>query len=265
MALLFTSGSNDRVNFGSGATLDNVTTGTTVAWVYPTSLAADQRFWQKGLAGTGNYWGFAPDFSVGSGTLGIEIQRATSNCEAISVTGTLTANVWNFVCATWNTGGAAGDQRLYVGTLTANAAEASYSSQTAGSGSVGDNSGADLIGCNRSTGGIALVGRMAVVALWNRQLTLGEIIEQQWRPRPTSGCVLMAHLGYNGTGSQPDWSGNGNAGTVTGATVIDHVPVASPFAWVPDYSSYVVAGDPPLAGKLLTHLQSEGLFVGGVF
>ena len=36
-------------------------------------------------------------------------------------------------------------------------------------------------------------------------------------------------------GTQPDWSGNGNSGAVTGATVADHVPLGPPFGFDPEW------------------------------
>ena len=38
-------------------------------------------------------------------------------------------------------------------------------------------------------------------------------------------------LGYNGTGTQPDWSGNANSCTVSGATLSNHAPIGAPFAF----------------------------------
>jgi len=38
-----------------------------------------------------------------------------------------------------------------------------------------------------------------------------------------SGCTTYYELGWASTGTQPDLSGSGNKGTVTGATVAAHV------------------------------------------
>ena len=75
----------------------------------------------------------------------------------------------------------------------------------------------------------AFVGRIGFFGVWNRAMPLGEIVSHQWCPRKTSGCDALYHLGFNGVAAQPDWSGSGNTGTVTGATVSDHVPLSSPF------------------------------------
>ena len=61
----------------------------------------------------------------------------------------------------------------------------------------------------------------------NTDLALAEIQRQQFRPHPLASTLVFCMLGYAGTGTQPDWSGNGNNGTVTGATVADHVPLGA--------------------------------------
>jgi hypothetical protein len=229
-ALRFAASSGNLVNCGSGASIDQLTAGSTGMWVFPTSIAVDQRYWQKGLAGTGNYWGFAPDFAVGSGTFGIEAQRASVNCEAISTTGVVKQDAWNFVGASWNTAGAAGDQRLFWGLSRTPASEPTYSSQTAGSGAVGDNSPADLIIANRSTGGVAMPGRIGCLVLFATRLGVSDmrdvqsllLLGMQGRLHPREVRVRLPDrprllMFFNGTGKQLDWSGNGNHGTVTGA------------------------------------------------
>jgi hypothetical protein len=83
-------------------------------------------------------------------------------------------------------------------------------------------------------------------------------------PRPIAGCVGFWHLGANGVGTQPDWSGNANAGTVTGATVSDHVPLGPWFGYdLPRFSriiSGVIARARILGGSVGAN---RGLIIGG--
>ena len=93
-------------------------------------------------------------------------------------------------------------------------------------------------------------------AWWNRILTAGEIHAQQFHPHRTSGCLCIWLPGYNGTTNVPDWSGNANTGTITGATVSDQVPI--PFRRRgPLYVPYTVAAAP---SGLLPRMMQEGLF-----
>ena len=67
----------------------------------------------------------------------------------------------------------------------------------------------------------------SVTSLHNRRLSLGELKTQQFAPHPVSETVLFVPLGFNGTGTQADWSGNGNNCKVTGATQSADVPIAT--------------------------------------
>lgn len=230
MALTFSSTNN--VNAGSSATLDNINKGTLLAWVYATSGPSGSRIFQKGTGGTRHY--VALDNT--SGVAGIDVGRGTTNLSVTASHANFAAyaqNKWLFVAATWDTGGAAGDGKLYMGDRSLLAAEPSaYSAQTAGSGTVGDDSAVDMYVGNSSVGNVPFPGRIAVLCLVkNRILTPGEIISWQFDPRNVADAVLFWHLGYNGTTNVPDWSGSGNTGTITGATVADHVPLGPLFGW----------------------------------
>lgn len=240
MALLFTSGTSDKVDCGSGASLDDLAAGTFLAWVYPTALKADDTIVVKTAQSTGmrNF------IAVGSGALRVDIDRAT-DLVIVSSASVLSTDSWQFVAAVFNTGGADADQKLFHGTLTSLAAETGYQVQQVGSGAVVSDAAHNLFIGNFNSGTFgAFAGRIAWVAHWNRVLTLAEIRAQQFRPHKTSGCVLFMHLGFNGTGTQPDHSGNFNSGTVTGATVAPHVPLALASPHI--YSPYVVVSDFPL-------------------
>ena len=99
--------------------------------------------------------------------------------------------------------------------------------RTVGSGTYGSDAAEDACIGNKANDGTPFIGRIAVTLLWNRALTLGELIDQQYNPHATSGCV--GYWWLHGTGTQPDLSGNANTGTVTGCAVADHVPLRPPF------------------------------------
>jgi len=234
MALAFVASTTDKVNCDSGASLDNVQVGTLIVWCYPTSITTFGTATNKGGTmrvrvkdtNTGDVY-----FFYGRSVQGID-SRSTANA--------LVANAWQCIACRWDFNGASSDQQIFVGSLTVAATEVSYANQSVGSGT--NNNSADnlFVGNVSATGTASFPGRIAFAGLWNRYLTLGEIHAQQFRPHVTSGCVLFVELGYAGTSTQPDWSGNGNNGTVTGATVADHVPI--PFRRSgPLYVPYTVA------------------------
>jgi hypothetical protein len=223
MALNF-SGSADRVDHGNDSSLINLDPITVLAWVYPTSLAVAVIVDKRTLSGDTGYRLLYTNDTVGS--LAFHINRASQDCFA-----------WQFVGGTLDTSGANGDQKLFRGTLSGIAVEPSYDNQTVGSGTVNSDSGNNQFVGNRVQADASWSGYIGWVGIWNRQLSLGEVITQQFRPHLTSGCVLFTHYGFNGTGTQPDWSGTGNSGTVTGATQIGHVPIMPSFGismpWTP--------------------------------
>jgi len=233
MSLLFGGATSDRVNCGSGSTLDDILTGTILAWAYPTDVGTGGKYVLAKPYETGATGGLSFEIGVGSsGDILVKRRRATTNLLASSNGGYVTTNTWQLLGTSWNSSGTATDQRLYRGLLTADATEcSSYApGQSAGTGANQSDAAKDLYIGNGSSDAAtwthAFVGSIAWVGVWNRQLTLGEIIAQQYRPRKTSGCVLFMHLGFNGVGTQYDLSGSGNHGTVTGATQASHVPVA---------------------------------------
>lgn len=137
----------------------------------------------------------------------------------------LVNNAWQFIASTHD-GSATGDIiRLYYGNLTTIAALLTIGYSEDASGTLTDDSGADVRLGKGGGGGDSFTCIHGWVGMWNTRLTLEQIRAQQFTPHVTGGCVLFTHLGFDGTTSQPDWSGNANNGTITGAVVADHVPI----------------------------------------
>lgn len=230
MSLTFTASTN-IVNFGSAASIDGLgTAGTYIGWVYPTALAGDRAYFYK-LNGSYAGIGLKPPGANGQG-LRFDLARATAALRIQDNDSVVSLNAWNFVACTWDTAGSNADQKLFVGGLTSRVAEvASYNFQTVGSGTVTSVAGEDLAVGNIN-GGLAAtwaawVGDIAFVAFWDTQLTLAQIAAQQFSPHVTANCVLFCWLGFNGTGTQPDWSGSGNNGAVTGTSASgNNVPIS---------------------------------------
>jgi hypothetical protein len=223
-ALRFGAGASDRVDCGSGASMDNITDGTVLAWFYADDVA--NTF--KGLVSKLNSpaasqgWQFNRVAASGS-TLRLIRHRSIGNQIVSSPASQILAGAWNFGAASWDiTGGA---PKMYHGTLLAPAADVS-TSVTAGSGTQVDDSAGVLTLGNYGNSAIdsAWPGRVALVAVVNRILTPAEVQSWQFRPRALRGCVGFWQLGRTGTSTQLDYSGNGNHGTVTGATVAQGPP-----------------------------------------
>ena len=227
-SLDFADTSTDRVNLGSPADLDNMATGTIICWVFPDGLATNQQFVSKRADAT-NALLFQENGT--GGDFQFRIVRASASLTVISNTTPLSTGSWQFVAATWDGSGANGDQELFHGDLGTTVTETTYATQEVGSGAQGDDSGVEMSIGNVPDGGLggagAFNGRIAFVHILDTDLTVGQISAQQFKPHVTENTLVFMWVGFNGTGTQPDWStgGSNHQGTVTGTTIAGGVPI----------------------------------------
>lgn len=227
---------SDQVTHGSAATIDDIAPLTLIFWVKITSLTGTHKIWQKGyVSAHGTYHhlfltttnlsaerNFSPTF--------LQLDASLSN---FAYWGT---NKWVCIVMVHSTSGVATDQHLFVGDRNNNVAgPSSYATRQASSGSIVSDAAADFIVGQRGGGSQNVIGDIAVCIAYNSALTQAQIIQQQWNIwYPLfSNCKVFCNYGFNGTGSQPDLSGNAHNGTVTGATVAPHVPL--PQVYVPSF------------------------------
>lgn len=224
MALTFGAAS-DRVDLAAG--LNNENAFTVLAWLYKTGDTDGAPIWWKG---TGNNKGFFLQYGAGGNDFGLYVMRATTNADSASVTGTLPSNEWSCVAGTYDeTDG----PRLFKGSLTSAITEVSYATRVVGAGTTTDDSGGVHKIGQRPANDRNFPGRIAIFAHFKRRLTLQEIVAWQFHPFVDADTDIFMELGYNGTGTQPNLTslGNGINGTVTGATVGDHVPLPPRFGF----------------------------------
>lgn len=261
MSLQFTGGDSDRVSHGTSG-LANIGVGTLMLWIYPDDVANSFRVpaSKNNTLGTVGWTLYRP---TADGTIfRFDLVRATTALQIWSVTATITSGAWQFIGVSWNTGGANGDQRMVRGTLTTLAAEVSYATQLVGSGAqVDDTAQAYMIG-NQNTAH-SIPGRIAIATLYGGvALSVAEMQSWQFRPRVlNSSCLQFTYYGFAGTSTQPDWSGGGRNGTVTGATVADHVPLGPPFGFDLGWMGAFTAA---VAGRTTKNTDSRplGIFAG---
>lgn len=226
MSLLFTDASGDNVDYGSGSSLDQLNPLTVMVWVYPTATTDNRRIWDK----RNNAAAVGKQFRLGGGgTARVELTVwDTGGGSAIlrrSNDNGIVVNVWNFYACVINSTGPVG--KILRGTLTAAATELTYSVNTNSGVAFSDDSAFNLRNGGVPSSTLAFPGRIGPFAYVNAQLTDGQIWDWQFHPRNIASCKLFAVLGSNGT-NVPDWSGNNNAGTVTGASVVRNPPTCSP-------------------------------------
>lgn len=229
MALLFGANTTDRVVCGSGATLDQLPSGgamTAAAIVRRTSNGSNQHVVTKDGNFTGG-WNLGVDNNAVEGELNFFIFRATSNTQARSNTSNaLALNTWSVVAVVFDE--SAGQRaKLYLSTLDVPIAEVSgYDGVTQnGSGAIGNDSAHDVQVGNLQRSSLPFKGDIAHCGIWNRALTVGELdLFRQYPRLRQAGCVDLLDL-TSGASPLADLSGNGNAGTITGATVSVNPPM----------------------------------------
>lgn len=225
MSLLFTENSTNRVALGTA--LGGWTAGSWVFWYYPISLAGTLRNIIQ------FYTGAFPVPALASGGTSSDELRMTwrrssggSNMIYETNNANITVNKWWYVGATVDQGlGAGVKAKFYLGDLSTLATlrtngtttdPAGFTSNTGSTMYVGDNN------IDSTSNGMQIA---CLQFFPGAVLTEAEIQRHQFQfVKHLSSCRLHMHFGFNGTGTQADWSGFGNSGTVTGATVAAHVP-----------------------------------------
>lgn len=228
MALSFTDNSGNNITHGSDASIDNPTSGTLVFWLklVNTSNTYREFFVKMNASGTLGWVIYRPG-SAGS-TLRFE-WVGTSTLQIYTAASFLTTN-WMFIAVVFNKSGANGDQKMYKGSLTSAAVEATYGTQLVGSGHATDAAETFRIGSRDGVNECMGMSLGFLAYYPNVVLSLEQIIAQQFNTDApvVAGCKMFYHYGIHGaggTGTQKDWSGSGNDGTLTGAAKIDHPPI----------------------------------------
>lgn len=226
MALDFSGANSDRVDLGSGASIDNVNTISLLIWFkIPSPSGNPQLLWDKTIA---SFARFRQIIAIQTNRLDIIFSRATTAAQARSVDNAFVANAWSFAAFTWDGSGA---PKIFTGDINTAATEVSYATSQAGSGAPDDDSAESMLLGAQVTLSSGCDGDIATFQMFDVELSLADIVLHQFHPHNTADCVVLMPLGFNGSSAQADWSGNSNNGTVTGATVTDHVPLPPPFGF----------------------------------
>ncbi|KKL73893.1 hypothetical protein LCGC14_2070350 [marine sediment metagenome] len=199
----------------------------------PTTLDATFRYlWRKNVGPGGT--------NINHHDSDLEFTRgySTTNMAAFSTGDIISAGNWYITF--FVDGGVGVAPRIYHAQLGNTLTEPSYAQQDTPVGTLGtDASASALVGFRDSTR--RFIGDIAVVSVWEEVLSLGQCKAQYYRVALTANFRLYCHLGYAGTGTQPDWSGNFNSGAVTGATVAPHVSLGPSFGFDSDWQGAFTA------------------------
>lgn len=226
MSLTFGGATSDRVQC-SLTSFASLSAWTWYGWVNLSTITAGRRFFSS-EDGSSPFGGFAGRV-IASGFLRVDVTRATTGTVYTTNNQAISTGAWTFVAMTFDSTASAGEVvNIYVGSPTALATECSYATTTDGSGAVTTSASANGFRLGNTAllaNNLSAQGRIGPCAFFNRAMPLGEIQSHQFDPRTADGCLGLWSLGDNGTGTQTDYSGNGNNGTVTGATQSDNPPL----------------------------------------
>lgn len=234
--------STEYIDTGQDSLYDSLAALTVAIWGYRTANNTNyNRLLSKGVAGTNGARTFG---LVQGGTNGVDQNICyfaidNGSIHDVGYTGGVvpSANAWFHQAGTWDGTNA----RNYV-----NGAE-TPGSPVSVTGSLTNNNLNLYIGSDPDDviqlQADSFPGRLADAAFWNAALFAGEVAAlargvSPLRIRPTA---LLGYWPLFGVGSpEPDYSGNGNNGSITGSvTQADHAPVQAPFGadewqiWVP--------------------------------
>lgn len=232
---VWTTGSSDAsaVRCGSASILDDLLQGSYFAWITVNSIGSGF-IASKGVGINGGYRNCGV---IANTSFHVTCDRQTTDCDARAAVGNFSAypGLDRPFCfaGVFNTGGANGDQRLYIGNSREPLSEpSSYGTQTVGSGTVNSSAANDQMIGNNTLGTNNWDGIIFSLMMWNKVLTIAELrqVQNQPTPLPMFGPIGCWILGTQGSLSVVDLSGNGNHGLTENSIKVSGV-YPYPFKW----------------------------------
>ncbi len=218
-AFKFNTVNSDRVDCGSGASLDDLAANpfSALALVFPTTLTNNRAF----LAKSGTSLGWSTGFSGTTGNFSVVLGHATTSLTYVtSDTPLAKLSRWYWIALTVDlTLGAGLRAKIYSGPL-GGALKLSTLTLTEPAGARGSDATVNFIIGNLNTPTLAFPGSIALTALWNRGLSFKEF--SQLTKSGGSGFRESNPVGLwrpGWQGRSVDESGNANHGTITGAVI----------------------------------------------
>lgn len=183
------NGTDGYINCGSNPSLDNLTAFTYVVWIYPESMGEGSygRILHKFSSADAYTIFLLDDVTVANGINGL-IKAPTAG-NSVSAANAIILNTWQQVVMSYND---TGDRkiRLYV-----NGVEVSYNTQTATSGTRGDDSdGSEYIGSSGTARWFN--GMFNDARIYNRVLNVSEIKQLYYDPYCMFAQPMEAELMY---------------------------------------------------------------------
>jgi len=207
----------ENINCGSDSSLDNIfaTGGSVVLWGRAESYGSGGvygRYITKGGLG----WMIYNYEDSGSRRFEFLIYRDTDYDSWDSSVYDLSANTWFHIACIFDESDGAGTA---VPTCYVNGALETMNSRTSGTGGFASDAAIDLLIGNRTGSDRGFDGQIAHVSLYTKELTAAEVQTLMYKPNAIVDSRSAYWPLWGVDSPELDLSGNGNSGTVTGASV----------------------------------------------
>jgi hypothetical protein len=225
MGLTNGAATSDRTTSGDVAA--TATTLSVAFWYKPTTLTAFRTLWSKYGPVSGGKVFYTPGNDTAQVRFDVRFSTTFSGYRTNNAG--ITTGKWWFVAATFEDGQNP-HTHIYRGSLVDDLTECTYDVTDQGSGSLLSDAGGNVHWFNDQGNANAQQCVGAIGLLFNTVLSLADLKQVMRETRHLTGALIHHELGIPDAGTQADLTGNGNTGTVTGATATtDHVPL--PVRW----------------------------------
>jgi hypothetical protein len=223
---------DDVIDCGTAAGIDQVFTsgggGTVAAWIYKDGSGENNNGYICSKLATNEGWTFTVTEGTGAGRIAFLNFFSGNDLSVESTNNTISTLVWTHLAVTWDGGATATNVHIYK-----NGVEVSYALQQNGTLSLQDDTNQSFMIGNRSTTDRTFNGKIAHVhAYKGRQLSIQEVNQILRFP----GSIQRNLAGYwplIGGSPEPDYSGKGNNGAVTGALYSTESPAINAIFTLP--------------------------------
>ncbi len=216
MSILFDA-VTEKHSIAADATIDSLDAMTIILWYKASSVAsfAHVALTKDTAAETEGFSLFRPKFNNGPNDWQFIRTRATTGSNIQTTGNIVQAGRWEFLAVSDDTSAA---PSMVHGTLAARPTSPSlYAAATKGVGLVVDDSVNPLIVGVGAFSNQSANLNLGFLGIWNRRMTVAQMLSHWPRPRCDSGCVLFSFPGLHGSTSLVDLSGNRNNGTLFGS------------------------------------------------
>lgn len=244
----------EYIDHGSAAFLNDLTSFTVAFWHYTNTIDTKYRHCICKTDDGTNGWGIAfTDIWDSPMPNTLQVFRSHDGAGNFQRAGgsdnLFTLNTWYFTATYVPATGTA--PSIYNGSLTSIISDVTEQNTGVGAGAVDSDAAYPLrIGATQTNTTNKYRGTVAFYAIWNGQVTLGQLKTIQFNPARAAGvgdCRLLSFPGLHGASSVTDLSGTGNTGTITNASASSvHLPVPFCFGFdVPNPYAVAAAGVVP--------------------